>query len=270
MPFYSSGEADIYYEIEGQGKTPLVLLHGYALNSLMWEFQKPALSPFFKLVTIDLRGFGESSCSKCWSGAAMAEDVKGVIEYLGITDVALLGFSMSGPVAIRVAYEIPDIVRRLILVSSTLPATGRPKSEGEIRLQEKELAALEKGDISSWADTIAFRTGPLVGKMFGRNPAIASLWERILSRHNRDYLLCMLRGRLGTVSNINWRSRLEKIRQKTLVIAGREDAKFLDASQHLASSIPDSKLMIIENAGHMVNLEALEEFIRVVLEFLKE
>jgi pimeloyl-ACP methyl ester carboxylesterase len=270
MPFYSSNDADIYYEIEGQGKTPLILLHGYALNSLMWEFQKPTLSQFFKLVTIDLRGFGESSCSKCWSGAAMAEDVKGVIEYLGLTEVALLGFSMSGPVAIRVAYEIPDIIRHLILVSSTLPATGRQKNEGEIRLQQNELASLEKGDISTWADSITFRTGPLVGKMFQRNPAVAALWERIISHHNRDYLLCMLRGRLNTVSNIDWRSRLEKIRQKTLVIAGKEDSKFLDASQHLASSIPDSKLVIIENAGHMVNLEAPEEFSRTVLDFLKE
>ncbi|HBC47520.1 MAG TPA: hypothetical protein DEO84_03390 [candidate division Zixibacteria bacterium] len=268
MPFYNSENAAIYYEIEGQGIRPLVLLHGYALNGLMWELQRQAFSENYKLITIDLRGFGKSSCGKCWSGADMANDVKGVIETLGLADVAVLGFSMSGPVAVRLACEIPDIVTRLILVSSILPSSGRPKSPGETRLQERELAALEIGGIDAWLESISFRTGPLVEGMFEKNPAILPLWEQIISRHRRDYLLCMLRSRLNTISNIDWRSRLEKIRQKTLIIAGSNDLKFIDASHHLAGAIPDSKLVIIEEAGHMVNLEAPEEFNRAVLGFL--
>jgi pimeloyl-ACP methyl ester carboxylesterase len=267
MPFYETEDAAIYYEIEGQGP-PLILLHGYALNGLMWEFQKPALSKTHKLVTVDLRGFGKSSCGKCWSGAYMAEDLKGIIESLRLTDVTLLGFSMSGPVAVRLALEIPDIITRLILVSSILPSSGRPRTEGEIQFQERELAALEKGDVRGWTEAIAFRTGPLVGKMFQKNPAAAPLWERIINRHHRDYLLCMMHGRLGTVSNIDWRSRLSKIRQQTLVIAGAEDKKFIDASRRLADVIPNSKFEIIENAGHMVNLERPDEFNRVILDFL--
>ncbi len=267
MPFYDTEDAAIYFEIEGQGP-PLILLHGYALNGLMWEFQKPALSKNHTLVTIDLRGFGKSSCGKCWSGAYMAEDLRGIIESLKLTDVTLLGFSMSGPVAARLALEMPDIITRLILVSSILPSSGRPRTEGEIRSHERELAALEKGDVRGWTEAIGFRTGPLVGKMFERNPAITQLWEKIIGRHHRDYLLCMMRGRLGTVSNIDWRSRLSKIRQQTLVIAGAEDMKFIDASRHLAATIPNSKFEIIKNTGHMVNLERPDEFNRVVLDFL--
>jgi pimeloyl-ACP methyl ester carboxylesterase len=270
MPFYDAGDDAIYYEIEGQGKPPLVLLHGYALNGLMWEFQKAIFSKTNTVVTIDLRGFGQSSCQNCWSSALMADDVKAIIESLGLTEVALLGFSMSGPIAIRLAYELPDIITRLILVSSTLPSTGRPVTKTEIALQETELKFLEKGGVPAWASAIGFSTGPLVAGMFERNPAITPLWDRIMARHNRDYLLCMLRGRMGSVSNIDWRSRLEKIRQKTLVVAGAMDVNFIDASRYLAGAIPDSNLVIIENAGHMVNLERPDEFSRAVIQFLSE
>jgi pimeloyl-ACP methyl ester carboxylesterase len=266
MPFYDAGDAAIYYEIEGQG-SPLILLHGYALNGLMWEFQKPVLSKNHTFITIDLRGFGKSSCSNCWSGAFMAEDVRGIIESLNLTDVALLGFSMGGPVAFRLALDMPGIINRLILVSSILPSAGRPKPESEIRFQEREISALLNGDIASWADGISFRTGPLVEKMFEKNPNIAPLWEKIIERHHRDYLLCMLRARLGTSSNINWRSRIPKIRQNTLVIAGADDKKFIVASRYLAEKIPNSKLVIIEGAGHMVNLEKPDEFNRTILGF---
>jgi pimeloyl-ACP methyl ester carboxylesterase len=269
MPFYDAGDAAIYYEIEGQG-TPLILLHGYALNGLMWEFQRAVLSKKYTLVIIDLRGFGKSSCGKCWSGAFMAEDIKGVIESLNLADVALLGFSMGGPVAVRLALDMPAIITRLILVSSTLPSSGRPKTESEIMLQERELAALEQRDIAGWIEAIGFRTGSLVGRMFDRNPAIAPLWDKIIERQHRDYLLCMMHGRLGTVSNIDWRSRLPMISQGTLVIAGAEDKRFLDASRHLAVTIPESKLAIIEGAGHMVNLEKPDEFNRAVSGFLSE
>jgi serine-type D-Ala-D-Ala carboxypeptidase len=270
MPFYNSDDSIIYYEIEGQGTRPLVLLHGYALNGLMWEFQRQTFSNNHQLITIDLRGLGKSSCGKRWSGAEMANDVKGIIETLELADVAVLGFSMSGPVAVRLAHEIPDIVTRLILVSSILPSTGRPKSPGETKLQERELNALESGGIDAWLESINFRTGPLVEGMFEKNPAIVPLWEQIISRHRRDYLLSMLRGRLNTISNIDWRSRLEKIRQKTLIITGSNDLKFIEASRHLAGVIPDSKLVTIKDAGHMVNLEKPDEFNGAVLEFLKE
>ncbi len=269
MPFYDAGDAAIYYEIEGRG-LPLVLLHGYALNTLNWEFQRPVFSKNNMIIPVDLRGFGKSSCGKRWSGAVMAEDVKGIIEYLKLNDVTILGFSMSGPVAVRLAYQLPDIVSRLILVSSILPSSGRPKSAGERRLQEQELAALKRGGVDAWAEAIGFGTGPLVEGMFDLNPNIAPLWKKIIERHHRDYLLCMLEGRLNTPSTTDWRSRLAQIRQQTLIIAGERDRKFLDASRHLADTIPNSRMAVIENAGHMVNLEQPDEFNRLVLEFMSE
>lgn len=266
MPFHDAGDAAIYYDSEGDG-SPLVLLHGYALNGLMWEFQRPAFAKSHKVVTVDLRGFGKSSCGRSWSGQVMAEDVMGLIESLKLEDVTVLGFSMSGPVAIRAAYEMPAKVRRLILASSILPSGGRPKAGSQDAMNREELEVLRLRGILAWADFIGLSRGPLVDNMFKRNPDIAELWKRMISRHNPDFLLRMMTARLAAVSEIDWRARLGEIKQPAAIIAGAQDSQFLDASRRLARDMPDARLTVIKGAGHMVNLEAPREFEEAVLQF---
>lgn len=268
MPFYDADDAAIYYEIEGDGP-PLVLLHGYALNSAMWEFQKSVLSKSHKLITVDLRGFGQSSCGKGWSGSIMAEDIICMIKSLDLTDVAILGFSMSGPVVFRIAYEMPDVVTKLIMVSSILPSSGRPTAKKETELQQEELNILRLRGVDAWAEEIGLLSGPLVDNIFKRNPESRFLWERMISRHNPDYLLCMMTARQTTPSSVNWRAKLNEIKQPTLILAGAQDSQLLDSAHYLHRNITNSELDIISGAGHMVNLEAPEEFNKLVGLFLK-
>ncbi len=268
MAFYDANDAAIYYEIEGDGP-PLILLHGYALNSAMWEFQKSVLTKSHKVITVDLRGFGRSSCGKGWSGSILAEDIIGLISSLNLVDVAILGFSMSGPVAFRIAYEMRDIVTRLIMVSSILPSSGRPKARKEKELQEQELNILRLRGVKEWGEQMGLLSGPLVDNIFKRNPESRPLWERMISRHNPDYLLCMMSARQTTSPSVNWRAKLNEIKQPTLIIAGAQDSQFLDSARYLHRNINNSKLEIISGAGHMVNLEAPEEFDRAISVFLK-
>ena len=267
MPFFDADDAAIFYDDCGDG-APLVLLHGYALNSLMWELQKPAFSKSHKVIRVDLRGFGLSSCAKDWSGTAMANDIKGLLSFLNLNNVTILGFSMSGPVAIRVALEMPDVIARLILVSSILPSSGRPKAKSEETLQQREINILKEQGIRGWAESIGLFDGPFVDNMFRRNPQSESLWQRMIERHDAHRILCMLNARLKTESPVDWRSRLPEIRQPTLVVAGAQDTRFLDASRHLARDIPNSRLEIISGARHMVNLEEPEKFNEVVMGYL--
>jgi pimeloyl-ACP methyl ester carboxylesterase len=198
----------------------------------------------------------------------MAEDICGLIRSLDLKDVALLGFSMSGPVAVRLALEMPEIIAKLILVSSILPSAGRPKAESESKLQQKERDILRLRGVKAWADYMGLRNGPLVGNMFKRNPEMVPLWEAMLARHHADFLLCMLESRMNTESPVDWRSRLPEIKQPTLVIAGAQDARFIDASRRLAEMIPNARLEIISGAGHIVNLEEPERFNEIVSGFL--
>lgn len=267
MPFYDAGDAAIYYEIHGNGP-PLILLHGYALNGLMWEFQVPVFSKHFKVITVDLRGFGKSSCGKEWSGSAMAGDVIGLIKELKLKDVTITGFSLSGGSAVRTAIELPGAVARLILVSSILPSRGaaRPKKEEEYQAKEENILRLR--GVEAWADAIGMRKGKLVDNIFKRNPDARPVWEKIIDRHNPDFLLQMMAARKNTQSLVDWRSRLKEIKQKTLLVFGAQDRQFLDGAYHLDMAIQDTKLVIISGAGHMVNLEKPEEFNEAVMKFM--
>lgn len=267
MPFYDAGDAAIFYEIEGSGP-PLVLLHGYALNGLMWALQRPYFSRTRTVITVDLRGFGKSSCAKEWSGSIMANDVKRLIQSLELKDASIVGFSMSGPVAFRVALESPVEVSKLILVSSILPSRGRPKAKKESELQRKELELLRLRGPEAWADAMGLWSGPLVEVIFKRNPDARSIWEKMIARHNPDYLLCMMSARQQTQSNIDWRSRLSEITIPTLVIAGELDSRFIDSARYLHRNIHGSTLEMIRGAGHMVNLEKPEEFNTIAGKFL--
>jgi len=268
MAFYDAGDAAIFYEITGRGK-PLILLHGYALNSLMWAFQLPTLAEKYQAITIDLRGFGQSSCGKSWSGNVMAKDIAGLIEYLDLKDCVILGFSLSGPVAFRLAYNFPDRISRLAMVSSILPSAGKPREATQGLAQKRELDLLTIHGVDGWAEKVGLRSGPLVANMFTRNPEAKELWEKMLNRHNPDFLRCMMTARTGTQPSENWRDKLPDINQPTLIIAGAQDDRFLDASRYLQRHIPKARLEIINGAGHMVNLEKPNEFSRILLEFLE-
>jgi 3-oxoadipate enol-lactonase len=269
MAFYDAGDAAIFYEIYGDGP-PLILLHGYGLNSIMWEFQVPDFSKQYKVVTVDLRGFGKSSCGKQWSGSAMADDVIGLIKELKLKDVTVAGFSLSGGSAIRTAYELPDIVTRIILISSILPTRGRARTKKEEEYQSREMETLKTRGVKEWAARFGLTRGRLIDNIFKRNPAVRPVWDKIIERHNRDYLLQMMEARRNTESNINWRSRLKEMKQKTLLIFGKQDKRFIDGAYRLDMAIPDTRLILIDGAGHMVNLEKPDEFNKKVIEFLKK
>ncbi len=267
MPFYDAQDAAIYYETEGKGP-PIILLHGYALNSAMWELQRPVLSEYCKVIAVDLRGFGKSSCGKDWSGTVMAGDIVGLIRSLDLSNVSILGFSMSGPVASRVAYEIPESVSKLILVSSVLPSSGRPRAQKEANLQKKEMDVLRLRGVEAWADVVGLSRGPMVDNIFKRNPEAGPLWHRMIARHNPHYLSCMMTARKATSPSKNWRSKLKEIKQPTLIVVGAQDRQFIDSSHYLNRNIPNSRLEIIGVAGHMVNLEDPETFDKIVIEFI--
>ena len=115
---------------------------------------------------------------------------------------------------------------------------------------------------------MGLRDGPLIGNTFRRNPDAKPVWETMLARHNPDYLRCMMEARSQPAEPIDWRAKLADIGQPTMVIAGAQDARFIDASRQLAKTIPNAELEVISGAGHMVNLERPDEFNRVLLAFL--
>src|SRR4051794_15325549 len=125
MSYATSNGISFYYDEQGEGEgEPLVLLHGGIASGEMFAALAPALAAGRRVIAIDLQGHGRTGdVDRPFDVSVMADDVAGVIEHLG-GRVDLLGYSLGGEVALRLALQHPDLVDDLILVSVTIRRSG--------------------------------------------------------------------------------------------------------------------------------------------------
>lgn len=98
----------IRYSVTGAGEPAVVLLHGWAMDRRIWDGQVPRLAEPYRVVAVDLAGHGESGSGRAdWTMGAFAEDVRAVVDALGLSRVVLVGHSMSGLVALEVWMLLP-------------------------------------------------------------------------------------------------------------------------------------------------------------------
>src|SRR4051812_8416430 len=116
MPYCSVNGIKIYYEVLGEGR-PLLLIHANPFDHRLWLYQRASFSTFFKVIAVDLRGYGRSDKPTAnTSLAMMAEDVLGVCRQEGVRDAVVAGISVGGNVALQLGLEHPEIFKALVLV----------------------------------------------------------------------------------------------------------------------------------------------------------
>ncbi len=116
-------EVNLYYEDLGAGK-PVVLIHGWPLSHVMWEYQVSELvNAGFRCISYDRRGFGKSSRPlNGYDYDTLADDLKAIIDGLGLTDITLVGFSMGGGEVVRYFTSHQGTgVTKAVLISSVTP-----------------------------------------------------------------------------------------------------------------------------------------------------
>jgi pimeloyl-ACP methyl ester carboxylesterase len=113
----------LYYEIHGSGK-PLVLLHGGLFSSSMFGPTIPALAAGHKVIAVDLQGHGHTAdIDRPLSVEAMGDDIAALLQYLKIPKADIMGYSLGGGVALQVAIRHPELVNKLVLVSTPIRRT---------------------------------------------------------------------------------------------------------------------------------------------------
>ena len=118
MPKEKVKDIDMYYELTGEGD-PLLLIHGLGSSTRDWEEQVPVLSQKYKVITIDLRGHGQTDKPKGpYSMRMFAEDIAELLKNLGINSIHILGISLGGSVAFQLTVDYPDLVKSLIVVNT--------------------------------------------------------------------------------------------------------------------------------------------------------
>ena len=154
------------YELIGEGFC-LVLIHGFGDNLNMWYNQMPTFSKYYKVLTYDVRGFGQTErSSTSYSMEIFADDLYGLLSVLGITSVCVLGFSMGGRIGLEFALQHPEMTAGLILANSGVEG-ARSTDAAERRRQMMD--AFQKSNNEAIAEMMT--TGALSPAFKEKNPS---------------------------------------------------------------------------------------------------
>ncbi|MCS7039532.1 MAG: alpha/beta fold hydrolase [Anaerolineae bacterium] len=242
----------IHYRVLGAGE-PLVMLHGLGSAGSDWFPVTPGLAPYYRLVLVDLRGHGQSSLARDYSIAAMARDVKAVLDAEGIGQTHVLGLSLGGCVALQLAIAAPARVMGLVLVNTF----ARLRHEGMWRRRLARVRYAALGSMDDLARLVA-------GSLFGDPAAQALAFDRLRRNDLGAIRRCMM-----AVARFDVRRQLSQITAPTLVLIGDRDRTVpRRCADELAAGIPHARLQVIADAGHALPHEQPEAFTRAVLAFL--
>lgn len=237
------------YEISGNGKEDLILLHGFMENLLIWEDLEPALSKKFRIIKIDLPGHGRSAVAgEIHTMEMMAEAVKKVTDHLKLEKFHLLGHSMGGYVSLAFAEKFPDAVKSLTLFFSTY----FPDDEEKKEQRRKSFRIILENFKTYVGAGIPKLFSPnekdiLEGKIeFAKDVAFSTKPEGALAAVK------------GMIERTDKKNVIENLDAKILVIAGKHDGAV--KTEDLIKDLPDKTNIksYVLDCGHNGHLEKPE------------
>jgi pimeloyl-ACP methyl ester carboxylesterase len=263
---------DMAYRMEGNGPV-LLLLHGIAGSSRTWRDVFPRLTDRFTVIAPDLMGHGQSEKRVGdYSLGAFASGIRDLLEALGIDRASVVGQSFGGGVAMQLAYQHPEQCERLVLVDSG--GLGR-EVNWMLRFMtlpgsEYVMPLIFPGFVRDWGDSL-FRTVNDRGIRLGRIAEMWSAYASLAEAENRQAFARIIRSVLDpggqTVSAMD---RLYLATpMPTLIVWGDRDA-IIPVSHAYAGhdAMPGSWLVIIEGVGHFPQIEAPEQFVNALVDFI--
>ncbi len=252
----------VYFEMQGQGAA-IVLIHGFSLDSRMWDPQFDALARHHQVLRYDASGYGRSSVPD--SPISGVDELAALLRALGISRAALLGMSMGGNVAINFTLKHPEVVAALITVGSTLDGYIMQKST-RLRFR-RVLAAVNDSGLAKakeiWLNDLLLTPVTRIAAIKAKIRQIVLEWPG--AQFLRSTFADFLPLRPPAIR------RLEGIRIPTLVLNGEhDDPSMLAIGDTIASRVPWAKRVIVPRSGHLVNLERPDEFNELVEDFIAD
>jgi 2-succinyl-6-hydroxy-2,4-cyclohexadiene-1-carboxylate synthase len=224
----------------------VVLVHGFTQTAHSWDLVTRRLARHYEVVAVDAPGHGRSGGIRADlpSAARMLGDAGGPADYVG--------YSMGGRLCLHLAVARPDLVNRLVLVSTTAGIED-PAERADRRRSDEELAAsIEREGVDAFLDRW------LALPLFASLPRdAASLDDR---RRNTPEGLASSLLLAGAGSQEPLWEQLSGLTMAALVVAGRRDAKYVAIGRRMSERIPRATFEVIEGAGHAVHLERPDAF----------
>lgn len=254
------GNVELAWEEAGQG-IPLVLLHAFPVNRALWARQREELASRYRVITPDFRGHGESSVpDEDSSMERLAEDVRGLLDELGLRRVVLGGLSMGGYVSFAFYRRYPERVVALILADTRADADSEEGRRGRA-----ELAAVAEKEGSA---AVAERLLPklLGASTHARQPQVVEAARKMIQSTSPAGIV---RALAGMAARPDSSALLPLIQCPTLIVVGEEDTLTPPSeSEAMAAAIPGARLEKLVGAGHLSNLEQPIPFNSALHDFL--
>jgi 3-oxoadipate enol-lactonase len=255
MPYSTRNGLKIHYDVHGEGP-PLVLIHANPFDRRLWTYQVSRFSPFYKVIAIDLRGYGLSDKPDgAFTLRDMADDVLGVCADEGVEKAIFAGVSVGSGIALLIGTEEPEKAHAVILVggSSDGPRDVESIVKGfEGKALGEYLMQLMRGYVApGFADT---QLGGWLLRLFVENAHTL----------NQTCIANIFRAR----GSYDMTDRLADMTVPTLVINGEHDLSLAGGTK-TASLIPGAEHVIIKNTGHACCIEDPAGFDSAMIAFLR-
>jgi 3-oxoadipate enol-lactonase len=234
----------VSWTAEGPEDAPVVLLS----NSLgatrgMWDAQVPALAERYRVLTYDTRGHGGSPTPDgAWSLDDLVDDVLALLDEAGAPRAHVVGLSLGGMTAMRLAAREPARVHRLAVMCTSALVDGGPYAERAAAARRDGTASLAPTVVSRWV-TPAFAAA--------HPHEVARLEAMVAGADDEGYARCC-----EVLATLDLRDDLPRIAAPTLVVSGAEDPALPPEHQRaIADGIPTAELQSFSPAAHLANVE---------------
>ncbi|HEV8310734.1 MAG TPA: alpha/beta fold hydrolase [Methylomirabilota bacterium] len=267
MPRAPVHGVNLFYEEVGQG-APLIFVHEFAGDYESWRPQVGFFARRYRTIAFNARGYPPSDVPDdpaAYSQGHAVEDIKGVLDHLGIEQAHVCGLSMGGYATLHFGLTYPDRARSLVVA-------GCGYGSGAEREAFRKDTALvverfEEDGMEKVADF--YSRGPTRVQFMEKDPkGWQAFRDRLAAGSARGHALTLQGVQMTRPSVFDLGDRLAGLRVPTLVVTGDEDEPCLEPAIFMKRKIPAAGLAVIPKSGHTINLEEPDAFNRAVLDFL--
>ena len=252
---------EMAYEDTGGNGTPLLLIHGFPLDRSLWSTQIQGLADSARVIAPDLRGYGESGMPNgTVTMETYADDLRGLLDELGIKNAAVCGLSMGGYITLAFYRKNAHRVRGLILADTK---AGPDSPEGKQGRNGNITLARAQG-----AGAVGDKMLPILlsQKTLAERADLVSATRTMMSRQSITAVVGALEAMRDRPDST---PTLTEITVPTLIITGAEDTLIpVKEAEAMRDAIRGARFVSIPSAAHLSNLEQSAVFNAAVREFL--
>jgi pimeloyl-ACP methyl ester carboxylesterase len=267
MPIATINGISLAYEVTGEGD-PVVWCHEFAGDSRSWDLQVTHFSRLFQNITWNYRGYPPSDVPTdpgAYSQDQLVDDLRGLLDDLGIERAYLVGLSMGGNVVLNFALTHSHRCRAIVVAGCGAGTTNREQFERDVA---GVVDLLRTRGMDEFADVYA--RGPSRLSFLRKDPKGWRLFHDQLAQHSaRGAALTQQGVQLKRPTIFALDERVRQLQVPTLLLIGDEDEPCVEPAIFLRRRIPNSGLQVVPKTGHTINLEEPAAFNAAVLSFLQ-